>query len=64
MRPEHWLFDGLVASRAVTEVLQLLTGCRGTGLFKADLELPGTGVFPRCNKFYGVAATLTECAMH
>lgn len=44
-RPERWLFDGLVTSQAVREVLPLLTGFRGTGLFQADLEPTGTVSF-------------------
>lgn len=53
-------FNGLVASQAVTEVFQLLTGFRGVGLSKADLEVPGNGVFRGYKKFDGVAGTLTE----
>jgi len=53
-------FNGLVASQAVTEVLQLLTGFRGAGLLKADLELSTTGVFRGYKKFDGVAGTLAE----
>ena len=53
-------FNGLVASQAVTEVLQLLTGFRGAGLSAADLEVTGSGVFRGYKKFDGVAGTLTE----
>jgi hypothetical protein len=53
-------FNGLVASQAVTEVLQLLTGFRGAGLLRADLELSASGVFRGYKKFDGVAGTLTE----
>jgi hypothetical protein len=53
-------FNGLVASQAVTEVLQLLTGFRGAGLRKADLEVPGSGVLRGYKKFDGVAGSLTE----
>jgi len=53
-------FNGLVASQAVTEVLQLLTGFRGIGLSEADLKIPRDGVFRGYKKFDGVAGTLTE----
>lgn len=53
-------FNGLVASQAVTEVLQLLTGFRGAGLLKTGLELSVTGVFRGYKKFDGAAGTLTE----
>jgi hypothetical protein len=53
-------FNGLVASQAVTEVLQLLTGFRGAGLLRADLELSAAGVFRGYKKFDGVAGTLAE----
>jgi hypothetical protein len=53
-------FNGVVASQAVSEVLQLLTGFRGAGLLQADLELSRTGVFRGYKKFDGVAGTLTE----
>jgi hypothetical protein len=53
-------FNGLVASQAVTEVLQILTGFRGAGLTRADLEVPGSGALRGYKKFDGVAGTLTE----
>jgi ThiF family len=53
-------FNGVVASQAVSEVLQLLTGFRGAGLLQADLQLSRTGVFRGYKKFDGVAGTLTE----
>ena len=53
-------FNGLVASQAVTEVLQLLTGFRGIGLSEADLKVPRDDVFRGYKKFDGVAGTLTE----
>jgi hypothetical protein len=53
-------FNGLVASQAVTEVLQLLTGFRGAGLSEPDLEVPGSGVFRGYKKFDGVTGSLTE----
>jgi hypothetical protein len=53
-------FNGLLASQAVTEVLQLLTGFRGAGLRGTDLELTAGGALRGYKKFDGVAGTLTE----
>lgn len=53
-------FNGLLASQAVSEVLQLLTGFRGGGLRRADLQVAGGSAFRGYKKFDGVAGTLTE----
>jgi hypothetical protein len=53
-------FNGLLASQAVTEVLQLLTGFRGVGLRQADLVLPGASTLRGYKKFDGIAGSLQE----
>ncbi len=53
-------FNGLIASQAVTEVLQLLTGFRGAGLRQTDLQLSGTSTFRGYKKFDGVTGSLNE----
>jgi hypothetical protein len=53
-------FNGLVAGQAVSEVIQLLVGFRGSGLLRPDLELSESGVFRGYKKFDGVAGTLAE----
>jgi hypothetical protein len=51
-------FNGVLASQAVSEVLQLLTGYRGSGIREADLKVPGESVFRGYKKFDGVTGTL------
>jgi len=53
-------FNGVLASQAVTEVLQLLTGFRGVGLRQADLMIPSASTVRGYKKFDGVAGTLHE----
>jgi hypothetical protein len=53
-------FNGVLASQAVTEVLQLLTGFRGISLRQADLRLPDTSTFRGYKKFDGVSGSLNE----
>ena len=53
-------FNGVLASQAVTEILQLLVGFRGVGVRHSDLAL-GSGITLRgYKKFDGVAGTLQE----
>jgi hypothetical protein len=53
-------FNGVLASQAVTEVLQILTGFRGVSLRQTDLQLTGTSAFRGYKKFDGVSGTLNE----
>jgi hypothetical protein len=53
-------FNGVLASQAVSEVLQLLTGYRGSGIREADLKVPGESAFRGYKKFDGVTGTLQE----
>ena len=53
-------FNGLLASQAVTEVLQLLTSFRGVGLRNMDLRMPGTATVRGYKKFDGVTGSLQE----
>jgi ThiF family len=53
-------FNGVLASQAVSEVLQLLTGYRGSGIREADLKVPGESVSRGYKKFDGVNGTLQE----
>jgi hypothetical protein len=53
-------FNGVLASQAVSEVLQLLTGYRGSSIREADLKVPGQSVFRGYKKFDGVTGTLQE----
>jgi hypothetical protein len=53
-------FNGVLASQAVTEVLQMLTGFRGVSLRQNDLELEGTSTVRGYKKFDGVSGTLNE----
>jgi ThiF family len=53
-------FNGILASQAVTEVLQLITGFRGIGLGEADLRLPNTRTSRGYKKLDGVAGTMNE----
>jgi hypothetical protein len=53
-------FNGVLASQAVTEVLQLLTGFRGVGFREADLRLPNATTARGYKKFDGVAGNLNE----
>jgi hypothetical protein len=53
-------FNGVLASQAVNEVLQLLTGFGGAGINEADLKIPGESVFRGYKKFDGVTGTLQE----
>lgn len=53
-------FNGVLASQAVTEVLQLLTGFRGVSLRHADLQVTGTSTFRGYKKFDGVSGNLNE----
>src|SRR6266404_3134523 len=52
--------NGLVASQAVNEVLQLLTGFSGTSIRPVDLQVPGEGTQRGYKKFDGIAGTLQE----
>jgi|HubBroStandDraft_1064217.scaffolds.fasta_scaffold79374_1 hypothetical protein len=53
-------FNGVLASQAVTEVLQLLTGFRGVGLRQAELRVPGESTTRGYKKFDGITGTLHE----
>lgn len=53
-------FNGVRASQAVTEVLQLLTGFGGVGLRQADLRMPSASTVRGYKKFDGVAGSLQE----
>jgi molybdopterin/thiamine biosynthesis adenylyltransferase len=53
-------FNGILASQAVTEVLQLLTGFRGIGLRHADLRVPGASTLRGFKKFDGISGGLQE----
>ena len=53
-------FNGVLASQAVSEVLQLLTGFGGSGIREADLKVSGESVFRGYKKFDGVTGTLQE----
>ena len=53
-------FNGVLASQAVTEVLQLLTGFRGVGLRQADLRMPSASTVRGYKKFDGIAGSLQE----
>jgi hypothetical protein len=53
-------FNGVLASQAVTEVLQLLTGFGGVGLRQADLRMPSASTVRGYKKFDGVAGSLQE----
>jgi hypothetical protein len=53
-------FNGVLASQAVTEVLQMLTGFRGVSLRQSDLALKGTSTVRGYKKFDGVSGTLNE----
>jgi hypothetical protein len=53
-------FNGVLASQAVTEVLQLLTGFRGIGLREEDLKMPGSSTLRGYKKFDGVAGSVQE----
>ena len=53
-------FNGLLASQAVSEALQILTGFRGAGLRQPDLQIAGTSTFRGYKKFDGITGTLTE----
>jgi hypothetical protein len=53
--------NGLVASQAVTEVLQLLTGFGGSGLRRRDIELDSqSGLQRGFRKLNGVRGTLED----
>jgi ThiF family len=52
--------NGVLASQAVTEVLQLLVGFRGVGLRHSDLALGSASTLRGYKKFDGVAGTLQE----
>src|SRR5438034_8630548 len=53
--------NGVAASQAVTEVLQLLTGFAGRGLRRADVALPDQSTLQRgFRKLDGVRGTLEE----
>jgi hypothetical protein len=53
-------FNGVLASQAVTEVLQMFTGFRGASLLQTDLQLTGTFTFRGYKKLDGVSGTLSE----
>jgi hypothetical protein len=53
-------FNGVLASQAVTETLQLLTGFRGAGLRQIDLGMPSASTVRGYKKFDGVAGSLQE----
>jgi len=53
-------FNGVLASQAVTEVLQLLTGFRGVGIRQVDLLSRGASTLRGYKKFDGVAGSLEE----
>jgi len=53
-------FNGVLASQAVTEVLQLLVGFSGVGLRRSDLALGSASTLRGYKKFDGVAGTLQE----
>jgi hypothetical protein len=54
-------FNGVVASQAVIEVLQLLTGFTGTGIRRADVAVDSDGAEQRgFKKFNGTSGTLQE----
>jgi len=53
-------FNGVLASQAVTEVLQLLVGFRGVGIRHSDLALGGASTCRGYKKFDGLAGTLQE----
>ena len=53
-------FNGILASQAVTEVLQFFTGFRGISLRSADLAVPGESTYRGYKKFDGIAGTLQE----
>lgn len=53
-------FNGVLASQAVSEVLQLLTGYRGSGIEEVDLRVPGESLLRGYKKFDGVSGTLQE----
>lgn len=53
-------FNGVLASQAVTEVLQLLTGFRGASLREVDLQFTGTFTLRGYKKFDGVSGNLNE----
>jgi hypothetical protein len=53
--------NGLVASQAVSEVLQLLTGFAGTGIRHADVAVDSDGTDQRgFKKLNGTSGTLQE----
>ena len=53
--------NGVVASQAVTEVLQLLTGFGGNGIRQQDVALPGEhGMQRGFRKLDGIAGTLVD----
>jgi hypothetical protein len=53
-------FNGILASQAVTEALQLITGFRGIGLRESDLRLPNAQAAGGYKKFDGAAGSLQE----
>ena len=55
-------FNGLLASQAVSEVLQLITGFRGVGIRQVDLQTTGQQRPPRAasKKFDGIGGSLHE----
>jgi hypothetical protein len=53
-------FNGVLASQAVTEVLQLLTGFRGVGSRRVDLQPTGTLTFRGYKKFDGISGNINE----
>jgi len=53
-------FNGLLASQAVNEVLQLLTGYRGSSIREVDLRVPEQKTLRGYKKFDGVKGTLQE----
>lgn len=53
-------FNGILGSQAVSEVLQLLTGFRGSGIRGTDLRIAGEVTSRGYKKFDGVGGTLFE----
>jgi|HubBroStandDraft_2_1064218.scaffolds.fasta_scaffold35767_2 hypothetical protein len=53
-------FNGVLASQAVSEVLQLLTGFRGVGLRREDLRMSNTSTVRGYKKFDGISGNLNE----
>jgi hypothetical protein len=50
----------VLASQAVSEVLQLLTGFRGVGLRREDLRMSNTSTVRGYKKFDGISGNLNE----